>query len=314
MMPASVGRWRSIRLSVAALVVALAGLEGALQIAALFVKDAASRSRVAFLTSSRRVLFLGDSNTYGLYVEPAQAYPRGFERAWNERHPERPVEVLNLAYPGMNSSRVLRELPRMLRAYRPHVVAVMVGANDYWTVPAAPAAHPSLASRINEALWERVRTYRLFFLLWRSLATRAELKFTQRAGSTLEGGSATAQYGGERFELGWQMRHDREGADAISADLARNLFAIREAVRHAGAELLLLTYPAEQNLYLLADRQLRSVASETSTPFVDLAARFRPRCGSTPCDLLFPDQHPTAAGHAMVTQHLVEALGQLALL
>ena len=56
------------------------------------------------------MLALGDSNTYGLWVEPAESYPAVFERRWNADPARRPIEVLNLGFPGTNASMVRRDI------------------------------------------------------------------------------------------------------------------------------------------------------------------------------------------------------------
>ena len=47
---------------------------------------------------------MGDSNTYGLYLDKKDAYPKQLETIWNATHKNNPIEVINLGYPGSNSS------------------------------------------------------------------------------------------------------------------------------------------------------------------------------------------------------------------
>src|SRR5206468_10005049 len=64
------------------IVLALAVVEAALRTLALV-----PRSRVtAFGERGRTLLFVGDSNTYGLYVDARESYPAQVERLWNARH------------------------------------------------------------------------------------------------------------------------------------------------------------------------------------------------------------------------------------
>src|SRR5437016_3716125 len=80
-------------------------LELALQLGALYNTRTGRRDPTTLIAGRRRILTLGDSNTYGLYVPPQAAYPRVLERLWNAHRPDDPIEVLNFAFPGMNSSR-----------------------------------------------------------------------------------------------------------------------------------------------------------------------------------------------------------------
>ena len=82
-------------------------LEGVLQVAAVFIDKHQQPSQ--WLHPGRvRILTLGDSNTYGLYLQADQAYPSLLEQQWNAHHPDNRIEVINLGFPGTNSSRVLK--------------------------------------------------------------------------------------------------------------------------------------------------------------------------------------------------------------
>ncbi len=146
----------------------LALLEVGLHVAAAYNARAGRRDLAALVAGRRRVLMLGDSNTYGLYVPAADAYPHVLERMWNRVHPDDPIEVLNFAYPGMNSSRLRQLFPDIVETVRPDLALVMIGANDIWTVPEPPS--DSAGSSIRQVLWRYSRVYRLLFMLGRELA------------------------------------------------------------------------------------------------------------------------------------------------
>src|SRR5713101_5404555 len=113
------------------IVLGLACLEAALQLAAAYIRVTGTAAPASWLTKNRRILCVGDSNTYGLNVERAQAYPAVLEQLWNAGAASPPIETLNLAFPGQNSSALLKNFRAMLWAIRPEVVMVMIGANDY---------------------------------------------------------------------------------------------------------------------------------------------------------------------------------------
>lgn len=158
------------------LALAVALLEGALWAAALVVRVSGRPLPITLASEGRRVLATGDSNTYGLYLEPEQAYPLVFERLWNARHPEHPVEVLNVGYPGTNTSRLRNALPRFLESAKPDVVTIMVGANDFWTEP-EPVPRDVEASPEHGGpswLWRHSRVYRLLYMGRRAAAITLE--------------------------------------------------------------------------------------------------------------------------------------------
>jgi hypothetical protein len=98
------------------LVLGLLLFELGLQAAAVWMRRD-GQSPVAWVTGRRRVLCLGDSNTYGLSLgDRTDAWPQQLEKLWNAVTPSRPAEVLNPGYPGTNSSRPRRDLPAILRA------------------------------------------------------------------------------------------------------------------------------------------------------------------------------------------------------
>ena len=98
------------------LLLGLVVLELGLQAAAFLVVGADRRLPDSWLTGNRRVVCLGDSNTYGIYLRTrAEAYPQQLETLWNARAGAPRIEVLNLGYPGTNTSRLRRDFPRCWR-------------------------------------------------------------------------------------------------------------------------------------------------------------------------------------------------------
>jgi lysophospholipase L1-like esterase len=300
------------------IVLGIAALELALQAGALAVRLAQREQPASWLTGRHRVLALGDSNTYGLYVQPEQAYPKVFESLWNADSARRPIEVLNLGFPGTNSSWIRRDLPRMLRVFRPDVVTVMVGANDYWTAPVEAEESEGASARLERSLWKYSRLYRLLYMARRSLGTPT-LRVTTNSAQGLARGSGTAEYGQSRFELGWTIgsaaRESVRSPVQLSQRLEANLSEIAEQVRESGGTLVLLTYPSDSLLYGDANAVIREVAAKTATPLVDLRARFGLLCADPACsEYFFRDQHPTAAGHAFAARTLAEELAEAGLI
>jgi len=154
------------------LVIALIALELVLQALALVVKDYSWRAKTQWLSGHVRVLALGDSNTYGLYLPAQESYPSQLEHEWNRAHPDLPIDVINLGYPGTNSFRLLANLPDILDTFKPDLVLVMIGFNDFWTpVENINGIHaPSWAGK----LLYRSRTYTLFYMVWQRFNATTE--------------------------------------------------------------------------------------------------------------------------------------------
>src|SRR5262245_33509594 len=106
-MSASRGREIAGRALLAAggVLAALLLLEGVLRLGAFLVHFIPSRvAGNAPETSGLRLLALGDSNTWGLWVKASEAYPEQIEFLWNAAGNRPGLEVFNLGYPGMNST------------------------------------------------------------------------------------------------------------------------------------------------------------------------------------------------------------------
>ena len=75
-----------IRLALIAfgLLVGIILLELALQAGTLFVKESRARVPTTWFTGNLRLVFLGDSNTWGWKLERSQAYPKVLEALWND--------------------------------------------------------------------------------------------------------------------------------------------------------------------------------------------------------------------------------------
>ncbi|MBX3025612.1 hypothetical protein KF840_11965 [bacterium] len=265
-----------------------------------------------------RLLCLGDSNTYGIFLPTRDdAYPHQLHLALGRRGQR--VDVINLGYPGNNSSRIRAALPSALATVRPDTVTVMVGANDFWTVPEPlPAAGDGWPS-IRQWLWRHSRAFRFLFMLRQALSPRgAAPEVTYRADpayrlrpedtATLPADlRGEIELDGQRFAGGFERKEG--GVPNWQVGLRDNLAAIVAAVRDSGAEVVLITYPSEQDAYRFASQVIREVAAETGAPLIDLGVQFRALCPAPPCpDIFYPDGHPTAAGHAAAGERVANWL------
>jgi len=305
-------------LVVASLLVALVLVEGILQLGGLFVRVASPPSPDDFAGGGRRIVCVGDSYTYGLYLERGEAYPQRLAERWNAPVGSAPIEVLNLGYPGSNSSVVVREFPRILARLSPDVVILLVGLNDYWTVEVSGLAPESFAERAAAWIREHVRLHRVYSLLRQRLRSAGAELASSPGDPTPERLVGTVRVGSHEFSLGFEGRKRGEHAD--TARLEENLEWLAGAARAAGAAPVLMTYPFPAARYTRdsyemaagADQAIREAAEGSGVPLVDLKAVFEERCALEACDLLlFADGHPTARGADLVARTLVEQISSL---
>ena len=92
------------------------------------------------------------------------------ERLWNAATPAHPVEVLNLGFPGLNSSKMRQSFRDLMIALRPDLVIMLVGVNDIYTAPIPIADEAGVTARAQYALWRLSRVYRLLYMLVRAYA------------------------------------------------------------------------------------------------------------------------------------------------
>ncbi len=176
-------RW--LLLGIGGLLFGVLLLESVLWAGAVFVAATGRELPSGWLTGHRRVLCLGDSNTYGLWLERDQAYPQQLEAVWNETAGEAKIEVLNLGFPGTNSSRLRRDFARMLETFEPDLVIVLIGANDYWTLPVE--FDPDYEGEGRRSFLKRhSRAFKLYSILRRD-AGIAELEVSFERFGDLEG-------------------------------------------------------------------------------------------------------------------------------
>jgi lysophospholipase L1-like esterase len=295
---------KSLALIPFGVVLALALLEGGLQLAAWGMRSATGQELVLPRSGDRlRVVCLGDSNTYGLRLEPKQSYPAQLEALWAERVRSPTLEVYNLGYPGMNSSRLVGDLPELLDRLAPDVLLLMVGVNDFWTRELA------LGGSGEPSLWRRVvrrsRVLRLYWLL--RARFEAAPAFTRDPRPVPAEGPMRMQVGEGSFDVGYERAES--GEQGSSESLRANLMRLVELGRERGVDVVLMSYPARNGLYPGANRVIQRTAALAKAPFVDLAKGFRRRCPEERCpELLFADGHPNAAGYRAIAEILVEQL------
>lgn len=301
--------WKRLALAPIGLLLALLILEGGLQIGAFFLKRSKrGELPVAWVSGNLRVLCLGDSNTYGLYLEQREkeAYPQQLEALWNARMPAPKLEVLNLGYPGTNSSRLVRDLPRLLETLRPDILILMVGVNDFWTVPfpldEAQATRPKAGFLARHSL-----AYRLYYLVRRGRLSD-QIEFVDDPEGSLERGARPkARLGDLEFDLSFAKAEPGLWGDAEA--LKRNLRRLVEQARAAETDVYLMSYPARRDFYVAANQAIGAVAFETEAPLIDLAGVFGPICPTSACpEMLYPDGHLKAAGYTIAAEEIIKRL------
>lgn len=292
---------RRIGLVVLAFALGFVLLEGALQIGSWVVVAASDRSGGSVGTGDRfRILCVGDSNTYGLYVRRYESYPAQLQAALAALETERPIEVVNLGVPGSNSAQLLNRLPTYLDRYAPDLLIILIGAADHWNPAEMDDVRGENGARLRDWLW-RSRVLRLVSLAVENLrhreptpavadSSQVEVTWEENLGpTTLRSGDLEVEY-----------RH--VWADSVSKErhaelLEGNLERIVTLARARGVPLVLPTYAPDVWQYTTANRVIRAAKGALVIPASfreDLVPR-EPELLETGREALFfqPSQHPT---------------------
>jgi lysophospholipase L1-like esterase len=322
------------------LLLGFVALEAVLQVGALYVRASGRETAGGWLRGDIRVLCTGDSNTYGYLVEPEQAYPKVLEREWNRGAELRPIEVMNVGYPGTNSSHLRKNFPRFLTLFRPDVVTMMVGTNDFWIKPEANLGTLGWWDWLDNLFYRKLRAYRLAHMVrraieqpalevsdaqpdvtpeeieelrgerWREAAVRI-LKERGAEGELFRD-EGVLRYGDATIDVHWGKQEG--GVENWQANLLDNVTVMAEMAHASGVTLVLITYPSGDNTYGLVNDMLRELAPRIGVPLIDVETVLEPRCLGWRCEELLPDQHPSPVGHELaariVLQHLKDLLGQ----
>ena len=166
-----------------------------------------------------RIVCLGDSSTFGMNVDDADAYPRVLARLLEERSPGR-FEVLNLGVPGYSSRQGLELLRQSVLRYQPDLVTFAFGTNDrFWR----RSVSDDQVIRFNQSLSGTVLMY---------LRNAAEHLYSYRLLRRLATTAAVRLFGIPALQKGEPL--------VSLPELAGNIVAAQTLLRANGAAMLVL--------------------------------------------------------------------------
>jgi len=302
-------------------------LESTLQIASLFVEKRHGQFSATMLPNSKlRVVAMGDSNTYGLYLKAEEAYPAVLQSEWNQHHPDNKIEVINLGFPGTNSSRVLKSMPDVIKTFSPDIITVMIGANDFWEAPVDVGNNENSLSSVESWFRDHSRTYKLIYMLRREFYDENKLvvddeyrdlkydpalrgKFVSAIKGdekqTFENKPNAIRYGDKSFDIGYifDINQQQNPTNAMK----ENMLRMADLANANGIKLIFITYAYFEFPQKTANQQMKVVAKTKKIPLINITKVFRDNCaiGESRCkELFFPDYHPTAEGYHLVADEI----------
>ncbi len=265
-----------------------------------------------------RLLFLGDSVTFGMRVAESERYSDRLVETLRGERPATSWTAVNAGVIGYAATQVIARLPGWLDASQPDVVCLALGLNDCLLRPASDAQFRSLTTSRGERALQALR--------------RSQLACALECGCAWLLGHADRWLTGDRRPLSSWLHYPRlpAGGQPVPRTSEAEFLAILERIdglcRERGVPLVLVTEFASAEVpsvrrpddgfferldHLCASE--RAWGAARGLPVADARGVLQ---GSAlaPGDLLLDFCHPSPAGHALIAAELRRALGEAGLL
>lgn len=265
--------------------------------------------------NSTRIIALGDSNTFGLHLERHQSYPAQLQQALQD---QLAVEVVNLGYPGANSSRIVKNFSEIVERIKPDAALIMIGTNDFWTA-AIPTDEVDLGvSTLGDWLKKHSRSYKLWSIYTRPNLTDEKHKIVNNATVIGEDGNFLPPkiFIGDTeldFNLAFRSASDTHNADELLQQNISKLITLGE--KH-NVKVIFLTYPANKGYYRQANKMVTEAIEKAGYPhFLDTRVHFQTMQPEKDQgnQFFFHDLHATAEGNRELVQQITTPLMNLLL-
>lgn len=158
----------------AVLILLLIGAELILQAGAAFTRWRYQQDILPFQpAAATRILCLGDSNTYGIYLPREQSWPSQLQGLLDRQAPGQ-YQIINLGLPGTPAFRILENLPALLAQVQPDQLIVLAGVNDLLFGTIDASAEADVRQRLQRFGINHLRLVRLF-RLWQARRTLPDI-------------------------------------------------------------------------------------------------------------------------------------------
>jgi lysophospholipase L1-like esterase len=249
-------------------------------------------------SDKKRLVFLGNSCTFGWGVSEEQTFVKLTERLLNERQAEKIFETINAGIPGFSSFQGRRFYVSDMASLKPEIVFIMFAWNDQWAaggnIPDNQQKSPPKWIIKSQNLFSRLKIYRLLRKIILSVT-----------------------------EPSLEDKLDRQNPvyRVSLEDFYGNLYALVNFIRSEGSRPILLTSPApsltkyyppgsrsQMHYYHeLYNSQTRLVARNSRAELIDIAGifdDFNDLFDNAPNDPI----HFNATGHKVIAEKISEYL------
>ena len=260
-----------------------------------------------------RILFLGESTTMGTGAGGERyAYPALVEQILKEKSPTSLVQCFNLGVGAIETTAILRNLDRHMIKYRPHLIILMAGLNDYFAgyVNRYEVTEPSRVKMVISKL----KIYRLCSFFKDAIRIRADPTdgggFRYVLENNIEGGKHDEIRFSEFSFLYKPLRYSL-------SEMLFHLRSIVHTIRSYGSDIWFAGYlePTEQEKAHLGDllnniHKVNLIIQDAAkTDNVNYVGGYRTYHDESEQDLFADDGgHPSKAGHRLIAEKIVDVI------
>jgi len=256
-------------------------LEVLLRLLGLFFLEINSAKDSTTIDSDFRIVFLGESTTFGLGVDPEDAFPIVSKNYLRDIYPLERVSTYNLGQPTITSNGILRKVDQVLLKFNPDLIVLQVGFNDL-VADRNQVDLPFLPEIINETI-SSFRTYKLVSLLTDVLKKEYSLE-------------SLVYYNISQTYLG----KDSSQFSRLFRKLRSNIATIESKARGYDVPIILVGYIGTEDV----NSHLSKYADDLRIPFVDVYIPTPERIFNVTED----NWHPNERGHDYIANKVVNTI------
>jgi lysophospholipase L1-like esterase len=247
-----------------------------------------------------RIYCVGESTTWGIGASDpiSKGYPRQLENMLNEKYPEKKTQCFFDQTIGQNTSEILRKLPQHIRKYKPRLVILMVGANNWWNMDRSNILLFSKDSSVSESVL-KVLIFLDQFRVWKLFKNMAfSSGFFKERWNYMFPEETTVK------KLAQKMENEVD-LNIFDRLAERDIEEMIKVGRSEGVQMIVCTYPIDSEERVSVRRGL---AQKFQLPFVDLAEVFK-NLENPKAYLSTEDYwHPNDRGYTVVAQNIYDCI------
>lgn len=237
-----------------------------------------------------KIFCLGESTTLGMAVSQNMNYPMQLQEILNKEIPKRKFQVFWGMDIGVNSSKILLNLPKYIKKYEPNLVIAMIGGNNWFNLDQSNIllfSRHKLVSRHTFLIITFLHKFRVFKL--------AKLLYYKAINYKAESGWLP-------YDESNIPQHHRELYDNI---LKYDLIEIVKICKKNGIKIVISGYPIDDCRLVHME-----VARKYGIPFVDNWYSFEKlkNKGILSEYLIKDDWHPNEKGYTIIANNICSVL------